>query len=426
MTEAAIADHGLVGDLHTAALISTDGSVDWFCCPRFDSPSVFGALLDDARGGHFRVRPAGGAYESKQMYFPDSAVLITRFFTADGVGEVVDFMPVLGREVTANHRLVRMVRCVRGCDAVRGRHRAAVRLRPSGASDRRDRERGGLQHRHADPDPARGARAGRRAARPGRGRRGRRAGNDRSGGGSGPRGDAGERRGRATAGGAARRGVAAVRRHGGVLAVLARPVDLSWALARGGEPLGDHPQADDVRPDRGAGRGADRGAARAGRRRAQLGLPLHLGPRRVVLGGRAAGHRVRRGGRAVRGVVGRSDPRAGRRRGRPAQHHVPGRRVERSQGGGARALVGLPRLAPGADRQRRRRPAPARHLRRGDGQHLRRPPGRASGAGPGLDGDQHRAGLGRGELGPARGGHLGDPRRAPGVHLRAADELGCA
>ena len=114
MTEAAIADHGLIGDLHTAALISTDGSVDWFCCPRFDSPSVFGALLDDARGGHFRVRPAGGAYASKQMYFPDSAALITRFFTADGVGEVVDFMPVLGRAVTANHRLVRMVRCVRG------------------------------------------------------------------------------------------------------------------------------------------------------------------------------------------------------------------------------------------------------------------------------------------------------------------------
>jgi GH15 family glucan-1,4-alpha-glucosidase len=114
VTEAAIADHGIVGDLHTAALISTDGSVDWFCSPRFDSPSVFGALLDDANGGHFRVRPAGGAYESKQMYFPDSAVLITRFFTADGVGEVVDFMPVLGRQVTANHRLVRMVRCVRG------------------------------------------------------------------------------------------------------------------------------------------------------------------------------------------------------------------------------------------------------------------------------------------------------------------------
>ena len=114
MTEAAIADHGIIGDLQTAALVSTDGAVDWFCCPRFDSPSVFGGLLDDVRGGHFRVRPLGESYESKQMYFPDSAVLVTRFFTQDGVGEVVDFMPVLGSEATGHHRLVRMVRCVRG------------------------------------------------------------------------------------------------------------------------------------------------------------------------------------------------------------------------------------------------------------------------------------------------------------------------
>ena len=114
MTEAAIADHGLIGDLQTAALISTDGSVDWFCCPRFDSPSVFGALLDDERGGHFRIRPAGGDYESRQMYFPDTAVLITRFTTESGMGEVTDFMTPAGREATDAHRLVRMVRCVRG------------------------------------------------------------------------------------------------------------------------------------------------------------------------------------------------------------------------------------------------------------------------------------------------------------------------
>ncbi len=114
MTEAAIADHGLIGDLQTAALVSTDGSVDWFCCPRFDSPSVFGALLDDERGGHFRIRPAGGDYASRQMYFPDTAVLITRFTTASGMGEVTDFMTPAGREATDTHRLVRMVRCVRG------------------------------------------------------------------------------------------------------------------------------------------------------------------------------------------------------------------------------------------------------------------------------------------------------------------------
>jgi pentatricopeptide repeat protein len=114
MAEAAIAEHGIIGDLQTAALVSMDGSVDWFCLPRFDSPSVFGALLDDAQGGHFRIRPAGGPYTSKQVYYPDSAVLVTRFFTEAGVGEVVDFMPVVGAAATDRHRLVRIVRCVRG------------------------------------------------------------------------------------------------------------------------------------------------------------------------------------------------------------------------------------------------------------------------------------------------------------------------
>ena len=97
MTETAIADHGIIGDLQTAALVTTDGSIDWFCCPRFDSPSVFGALLDDERGGHFRIRPADATYTSKQMYLPDTAVLVTRFFTEDGLGQVVDFMPPAGR-----------------------------------------------------------------------------------------------------------------------------------------------------------------------------------------------------------------------------------------------------------------------------------------------------------------------------------------
>ncbi|MGY1700508.1 glycoside hydrolase family 15 protein [Geodermatophilus sp. SYSU D00766] len=114
MTETAIADHGLIGDLQTSALITTDGSVDWFCCPRFDSPSVFGALLDDERGGRFRVRPAGLDYTTKQMYLPDSAVLVTRFSTEAGVGQLLDFMPPTGTTATDTHRLVRMVQCVRG------------------------------------------------------------------------------------------------------------------------------------------------------------------------------------------------------------------------------------------------------------------------------------------------------------------------
>jgi GH15 family glucan-1,4-alpha-glucosidase len=109
-----IADHGLIGDLQTAALVATDGTVDWFCCPRFDSPSVFASLLDADRGGHFRIGPDRDDYVSRQLYLPDAAILITRFMTPDGVGEVHDFMPVAGGRATDRHRLVRQLRVVRG------------------------------------------------------------------------------------------------------------------------------------------------------------------------------------------------------------------------------------------------------------------------------------------------------------------------
>jgi GH15 family glucan-1,4-alpha-glucosidase len=109
-----IADHGLIGDLQTSALVATDGSIDWFCAPRFDSPSIFGALLDHQKGGHFRVHPTVGTFTSKQLYYPDTAILVTRFLTEAGVGEVVDFMPVSGVVASPRHQLVRMVRCVRG------------------------------------------------------------------------------------------------------------------------------------------------------------------------------------------------------------------------------------------------------------------------------------------------------------------------
>ncbi|OJF12686.1 glycoside hydrolase family 15 protein [Couchioplanes caeruleus] len=109
-----IADHGLIGDLQTAALVATDGTVDWFCAPRFDSPSIFGALLDHGHGGHCRIRPTAEAFTRKQLYIPGTAVLVTRFLTEAGVGEVVDFMPVASRAASESHRLVRTVRCVRG------------------------------------------------------------------------------------------------------------------------------------------------------------------------------------------------------------------------------------------------------------------------------------------------------------------------
>jgi GH15 family glucan-1,4-alpha-glucosidase len=122
-----IADHGMIGDLRTAALVGTDGTVDWFCAPRFDSPSVFGALLDPEKGGSWRIAPADQPGRTHQFYFPDSAILVTRFLTEDGVVEVQDFMPLLRAHDTEHRqRLVRRVTCVRG----RGRMRMCLSARP--------------------------------------------------------------------------------------------------------------------------------------------------------------------------------------------------------------------------------------------------------------------------------------------------------
>src|SRR3954452_18185809 len=110
-----IADHGLIGDLQTCALVATDGTIDWFCTPRFDSPSVFGCLLDRRHGGHFRVAPPTEPFTRKQLYIPGTAILVTRFLTDSGVGEVLDFMPISSDTTgTDTHKLVRVVRCVRG------------------------------------------------------------------------------------------------------------------------------------------------------------------------------------------------------------------------------------------------------------------------------------------------------------------------
>ena len=110
-----IAEHGLIGDLHTVALVGTDGTIDWYCCPRFDSPSVFGAILDADRGGVFRIAPAGEGWSSKQLYLPDTNVLITRFLMPEGVGEVQDFMPPASSgEAAHRQRIIRRVLAVRG------------------------------------------------------------------------------------------------------------------------------------------------------------------------------------------------------------------------------------------------------------------------------------------------------------------------
>jgi GH15 family glucan-1,4-alpha-glucosidase len=110
-----IADHGLIGNMQTAALVTTDGTIDWFCAPRFDSPSIFGCLLDADQGGHLRTRPTVDVFTQQQLYYPDTAILVTRFLTEAGVGEVIDFMPVGDSTVASDRQqLVRMIRCVRG------------------------------------------------------------------------------------------------------------------------------------------------------------------------------------------------------------------------------------------------------------------------------------------------------------------------
>ncbi len=111
-----IEDYAVIGDLHTIALVGKNGSIDWCCLPRFDSPSVFGALLDARKGGFFRIAPPEmPGMGQKQLYLPETNVLITRFLTVDGVGELTDFMPIkpAGSDV-CEHHLVRSVAVVRG------------------------------------------------------------------------------------------------------------------------------------------------------------------------------------------------------------------------------------------------------------------------------------------------------------------------
>ena len=120
-----IAEHGLIGDLHTVALVGTEGTIDWYCCPRFDSPSVFGAILDAERGGRYRIAPSCPVSATRQLYLPDTNVLITRFLTPDGVGEIEDFMPI-GHTRGGLHRHALIRRVV----AVRGQMRFAVDIQP--------------------------------------------------------------------------------------------------------------------------------------------------------------------------------------------------------------------------------------------------------------------------------------------------------
>ena len=104
-----IEDYGLIGNMISAALVSRDGSIDWLCLPRFDSPACFAALVGDENNGRWRISPSDGEYRVTRRYLPDTAILETRFETSTGAATLTDFMPL-----TEDEERVDVVRIVNG------------------------------------------------------------------------------------------------------------------------------------------------------------------------------------------------------------------------------------------------------------------------------------------------------------------------
>src|SRR5580698_240936 len=107
-----IENYGIIGDLTTTALVSLTGSIDFMCFPRFDSPTIFAALLDAKRGGSFRIATLKGEFKNRQRYFPDTNILLTRYMGEPGIADISDFMAM--QHPGHRHSLVRRVKVVRG------------------------------------------------------------------------------------------------------------------------------------------------------------------------------------------------------------------------------------------------------------------------------------------------------------------------
>ena len=132
-----IENHGIIGNMRSAALVAVDGTIDFFCFPNFDSPTVFAGLLDAGKGGFFAIEPQMNGIRHKQLYLPDTNILLTRYLSNDGVAEVTDFMPVVEgtKQAAYAHQVIRMIRVIKGSirflvrcsprfDYARGTHRA--------------------------------------------------------------------------------------------------------------------------------------------------------------------------------------------------------------------------------------------------------------------------------------------------------------
>lgn len=131
-----IENYGVIGNMRSVALVGMNGSIDFLCFPNFDSPTVFAGLLDPERGGHFRIEPDIRNMRTRQLYLPDTNILLTRFLSDDGVAEITDFMPVVEAKDTKRygHHILRMIsvikgevrfnmRCAPRFDYARGKHK---------------------------------------------------------------------------------------------------------------------------------------------------------------------------------------------------------------------------------------------------------------------------------------------------------------
>ena len=428
-----IADYAFLSNCHTGALVAPDGAIDWLCVPRFDSPSVFGSLLDREAGvfrfGAVRHQPPDGAARTS----PEPTSSMTTWKTPTGWVVVRDALTMGPRdhedEITphtrppadddADHMLVRTVECLDGrvevelvCEPVfdygreaggsgrwstASRHAAdatgagqTIRLQTDLALGIEGRPRAGTAR-------ARGRATGRTARC--RGRR------------SSPRPPTST---------TPKRGSPTTDRFWRALA-RPRPHPRS-PLARPDPALGARDQGADLHADRRDGRGADDVAARDAGRRAQLGLPLHVDARHDVHAPGAPLPEPRLGSRRVHAVRRRRRAERGRR----AADHVRDRRPPRPDRVDARRPLGLRGRASGADRQRRLRPASERRLRRRA--RLDPPPHAPQQAAP-APALADRPGAGRvrdGGLAEPGPGHLGGARRAAALRLLEAHVLGRA